>query len=1418
MKSLLFVLALNFFVIGFVWAEEPLNTDTPLVINEFMASNNSSAQDPQGQYDDWIEIHNYGPDAIDIGGFYLTDDLSNPTKWRILDGIPILTTIAPNGYLLVWADNDTEYSGLHANFKLDADGEEIGLFDADGSTLIDSIVFPEQTIDISFGRYPDANDDRRFFAFPSPGQENIAAYSGQVADTKFSHNRGFYDTSFSVTIATETEGATIYYTLDGSEPDDISGRSLQSMVYTDPIPINETTCLRAKAVKHGWKPTDIDTHTYIILHDVIRQTQQEALLAGYPSEWWGGYPADYEMDPDVYNDPDYAGLMDDALLSIPTVSLVTNQDNLFSHENDPEHGGIYIYTGHSITGGRGWERPVSAEFFTQDGLKEFQVNCGLRIQGGENRRPNKCPKHSFSLRFRNEYGPTKLNFKLFDNWPVDSFNTIQFRGVFNNAWTHWSPAQRARAQYIRDQWMRDCLSDMGYQDAGQGFFVHLYLDGIYWGVYNLQERPVASHYAAYNGGDEENIDAINGGRATDGTTGAWNQMRNVVASRNWEEICKLLDIDNFIDWTIANLAVSNRDLKNNGNWRAAGGGTQRRPWHFYSWDAEHVIEGINQNGTTPSDDPTGLFNYLDDIEEFKVRFGDRVHKHLFNEGALTPQKNIQRWLKRADELDVAVIAESARWGDYRRDMHSYSSGPYYLHTRNDFWIPEKNRLINDYFPRRTDIALNQFRSRGLYPRIDAPEFRINGSYRHGGQIAPDDALSMTTSTGIIYYSLDGTDPRPSGARQRADTTTLIAESSAKRVLVPTGNISSNWRGGGVFDGNPGGVGYERSSGYQNLISLDLEDQMYRNNATCYIRIPFIFNENLDDFNFMTLKMRYDDGFIAYINGVEVARSNFTGTPTWNSSANGSRSDSLAVNFDNIDISAYLNSLQKGYNILAIHGLNTSITSSDFLISAELVVGKSSSTGDGGISSGVLQYNGPITLNSSVHVKSRVLSDGVWSALNEATFAVGPVAENLRISEIMYNPNDPNTEYIELQNIGAGTINLNLVKFTNGIDFIFPNMEFAGNEYVVVVQDRQAFETRYGTAFNIAGEYSGKLNNAGERIRLEDAIGQTILDFDYKDGWRPITDGDGFSLTVIDSANTDPYGWNEKDSWRASAYLSGSPGEDDGGIVPEPGAVVINEVLAHSHADAVDWIELHNTTDTAVDIGGWFLSDNSSDLAKYRIAQGTIIAPDGYIVFYEDQHFNNPSAPGSNQPFALSENGERLYLNSAEGGLLTGYRQVEDFGGSETGISFGRYYKSSTGNYNFVSMSENTPGFANAYPKVGPIVINEIMYNPSWPDGGSYTNDQYEYIELHNISAVPVTLYRDDKALPWKFTDGIDFTFPADVPVAIPAGGYLLVVKEPEAFSWRYPSVPAEKILGPYSGSLNNAGERLELSMPGDDAG
>ena len=484
--------------------------------------------------------------------------------------------------------------------------------------------------------------------------------------------------------------------------------------------------------------------------------------------------------------------------------------------------------------------------------------------------------------------------------------------------------------------------------------------------------------------------------------------------------------------------------------------------------------------------------------------------------------------------------------------------------REPHWLLERDWILGTYIPNRTDIVLDQFRTRGWYPNVDAPIYHVNGSYQHGGHISTTDLFSMAGTTGTIYYTLDGSDPRlPQILPDSSIGTILVTEDMAKRTLVPTGNISSNWRGGGVFDdsawrfstGNPGGIGYERSSGYQNLIKLDLEEQMYRNNASCYIRIPFIFNDKSDDFDFMTLKIRYDDGFIAYLNGVEIARGNFTGTPTWNSSASSSHSDSLAVNFENIDVSAYLNSLQSNYNILAIHGLNASTTSSDFLISAELVAGKRNSPVDGGTSVDVLEYTGPITLPHSVQVKSRVLNGNTWSALNEATFAVGPIADNLRITEIMYHPKntgDPNEEYIELKNIGTEIINLNLVKFTNGIDFTFPSLELAPNEYVLVVQDRDVFEARYGQGINIAGQYSGRLNNAGERIRLEDAVGRTILNFRYKDGWHSVTDGEGFSLTVIDPISASPEDWDDKESWRGSAYIGGSPGTDDSDIIPNPG--------------------------------------------------------------------------------------------------------------------------------------------------------------------------------------------------------------------------------------------------------------------------
>lgn len=261
-------------------------------------------------------------------------------------------------------------------------------------------------------------------------------------------------------------------------------------------------------------------------------------------------------------------------------------------------------------------------------------------------------------------------------------------------------------------------------------------------------------------------------------------------------------------------------------------------------------------------------------------------------------------------------------------------------------------------------------------------------------------------------------------------------------------------------------------------------------------------------------------------------------------------------------------------------------------------------------------------------------------------------------------------------------------------------------------------------------------------------------------------------------------------------------------LPQDGAVVINELLAHAHEAAPDWIELHNTTDIPVDLGGWFLSDTETNLERYEIPQGTILAAHGYIVFQEDASFG---AEGASDPFALSAFGEAVYLSSGANQELTGYQVNEDFGASESGIAFGRYQKS-TGAWDFVAMAVSTPGATNGAPKVGPVVITEVYYNPQ-----SGVDDE-EFIELLNLTDSPLELF-DGEGNPWIFSLGVTFTFPGSTTLA--AGERIVVSRNPSVFAATYPKAPSGlRVFGPYDGKLDNGGEKLELAKPGekDDEG
>ena len=1422
----------------------PAEGGAAVLINEVLASNTKSSKDPQDEYSDWIELYNPGDAPVDVGGMYLTDDLAMPTEWQFPTDKPTVTTIPPHGFLVVWADDETADSGLHAAFKLSASGDTVALFDRDGVTLVDSVSFGRQAADVSYGRFPDGADEWFLLTMPMAGMPNFRLFPYQdfAEKPEVTPGRGFYDKEILVVIACRTEGAIIYYTTDGSLPyrADQMRPSPTAAVYGGPIRISKTTCLRATATRADRMASPVETNTYIFVKDVATQSPTGARPGpAWPSNNVNGQTIDYGMDPDVVNDPRYKSLMGDSLLAIPSISLVTELANLF----DPSTG---IYA-NARQQGMAWERPVSVELLNPDGTKGFQIDAGLRIRGGYSR-DGRNPKHAFRLFFRPDYGTSTLKYPLFENEGVDEFECVDLRTSQNYSWSYEG---ENRDTFVREVFSRDTQRDMG-EPYTRSRYYHLYIDGQYWGLFQTQERSESSYAEMYFGGNKEDYDVVksragNGGydiEATDGTLDAWRRLWDAAGSGfdNDETYYrvqglnpdgtpnptyeKLLDVDNLIDYMLCTYYVGDPDGPVSAWGRVCNNfyGVYNRVtpdgFKFFRHDAEHSLYGLSEarlfDATTVAvgrsfnqSNPLWLHTHLILHPEYRMRFADRMYKQFFNDGVLTPAACIERWMARVHRVEMAIIAESARWGDAKRSQPR---------TKDDDWLPDINGMVASYFPARTGVVFDQLKAQGWYPSLSPPTFN-----QHGGHVSRGFELRMQASSDI-YYTLDGTDPRlPEKAGHVTGAQTLVPENAAKRALVPAGDIAEAWKGGGDFDdstwtvvtGDPGGIGFERSSGYESLISFNVEKQMYGKALGCYVRIPFDLAVDPNKFSALVLKVRYDDGFVAYLNGTEVQRVFVSGTPKWDSAASGSHE---SEGLESYIISDKVDLLRRGRNILAIHAMNQTTTSSDFIISATLEAAESTVAQGGGVATTAIRYTSPVVLDKSVQVKARVLSGNNWSALHEAVFAVGPVAESLRVSEIMYhpldsgNPDDPNTEYIELTNIGTQAINLNLVHFTKGIDYSFPSFELPPASYCLIVKDVAAFEAKYGSKLPGVGQYQGNLNNAGERLELVDAAGQVIQSFEYQDNWYDITDGQGFSLTVEDPQTADANSLADKGSWRPSAKVGGSPGSDDSGQVPELGSVVINELLANPAANAPDWIELHNTTDQAVLIGGWFLSDDANDLAKYRIAAGTTIPAGGYIVFYADKHFDNKADPGCYEPFGLSKNGETVYLHSGSAGTLTGYSQQEKFDASEPGVSLGRWQKS-TGSYNFVALREPTPGAANAEPVVGPIVINEIMYR-------SADADDAEYVELLNISSAPVTLYDANEEAPWRFTDdpdnpGIELLFPTVEPVTLAAGEYLVLTKDLSLFNARFTVPAGVRVLAWTFGGLSNGGEKIQLSKPGE---
>lgn len=566
----------------------------------------------------------------------------------------------------------------------------------------------------------------------------LVAVSG-VAQPQFSKPHGLYDGG-SLTVAISGDAAAkIFYTTDGSTPTTASAK------YTAPLTIQKTTILRA-IEQIGDSLSPVGTASYIFVNSVLNQSNNPA---GYPAEWgyytdvnrWERAIADYEMDQEMTSNPTLRPKIIEGLKQLPILSIVSDKDNFFSHENDPDRGGIYIFTGPPVgdATGHGWTRPTSVELFGGPQQHDLSTSCGIRLHGGHGRLAEKNPKHSFRLVFKEQYGPKTLRYPLYGEDQPSKFDQLVLRCHFGNAWQHWGEGNREKAQYTRDVWVRRMQRRIG-RTSVNAIYAHLFLNGMYWGIYNIAERVDDQFGKDHLGGKKEDIDVVkieeDGGNhieAAEGTLDVWEQMTSAVAKAGSEEgyakLDSLLDIDNFIDYMLINQYAGNTDWDHH-NWYAIRRHNSDEKtstgFQFLCWDSEIVFENVRENNLTKNNGgscPTGMFHSLLQNPTFAKKYQRRAKELLADDGFLGQQSVVNLWDSLYHTIDKAIYCEAARWGDFRRDVQPQPSyyGSNRVFTVDDAYMQERNRLLTSYFPYRSGIVLDNILAFVQVDDFEAPE-------------------------------------------------------------------------------------------------------------------------------------------------------------------------------------------------------------------------------------------------------------------------------------------------------------------------------------------------------------------------------------------------------------------------------------------------------------------------------------------------------------------------------------------------------------------------------------------------------------------------------------------------------------------------------------------------------------------------
>lgn len=654
-----------------------------LVINELMTINQTSFSDEAGEYDDWIELFNYGSDTIDLTGSYLTDDSNDLTKFRIDSVIKI----PPGDFIILWADDNISAGKFHLGFNLAGDNGFVGILSPD-TQMIDLISYGNQVVDISFGRNIDGSPIWNYFNVSTPGFSNSLS-TGLVNITQnpvVDIPGGFYQDSVVVNLIV-APNQTVYFTLDNSEPD------LNSNIFDSSLTINVTSTLRLRAYRTNYLPSAVVSNTYFINYDS----------------------------------------------SLPVLSMITDDDNLYGAS------GIYSHPTNGL------EKPVHIEYFEADGSYGFSVDAGMKIHA-----PDTKPQKAFRFYARSQYGYDEIDYQIFKDKNIDSFKRLVLRNAGNDG-----IQVAADRTNLRDPLMHIASSrintTVGYSSSNS---VNVYLNGEYWGMYNLRERIDKYYFEENNNypadmpmdllertfGYPSNRYAMEGSWTDALNLELYCDTADLNVISSWNYVNNLLDVENFTDYWIIETYFGNFDwLTNNIKlWRPLN---PPGKFKWALWDMDHGLglpyltygdpewntlywgTSSDMGGRPDYGQNTRIIRGLltnDDYEEhFIIRFADLINSYLSENSLLEIIDSVYN-LVQSDmtyQIDKWGSGTMSNWEDAIQTVRDYVTvRDSYVrdHIKQKFGLDTMITLSLDVFPadagiiELNTITVSSFPWAGLY--------------------------------------------------------------------------------------------------------------------------------------------------------------------------------------------------------------------------------------------------------------------------------------------------------------------------------------------------------------------------------------------------------------------------------------------------------------------------------------------------------------------------------------------------------------------------------------------------------------------------------------------------------------------------------------------------------------------------------